>query len=88
MLLQADVAELYARQRRGFIQNMEDKKKARSEGEKQEVPKGQVRPRQEFTEAEDVRDVASERASVRSSTVDDHGEVQSVDSSSDNDYKQ
>ncbi len=44
---------------------MEDKKKARCEGEEKEVPKGQViRPSQESTVGEDVRDVASERASV------------------------
>ena len=65
---------------------MEDKKKARCEGEEKEVPKGQVRPSQESTVGEDVRDVASERASVGSSTDDDHNRVQSVDSSSDNDY--
>ena len=43
-------------------------KKARCEGEKQRVPKGQI-----ITEAEDVHeDVASERASFGSSTDDDH----------------
>ena len=58
---------------------MEDKKKAMCEGEKQKVQNAQVKPRQEF-------DVASERALVGYSTDDDHNRVQSVDSSSDNDY--
>ena len=49
------------------------------EGEKQKVQNAQVKPRQEF-------DVASERALVGFSTDDDYNRVQSVDSSSDNDY--
>ena len=71
----------YVRHTEERIQNIEEMKQARCEGEKQRVPKGQV-----ITEAEDVHeDMASERASVGSST-DDHNGVQSVDSSSDNDY--